>query len=284
MIVQHMGGHPADGPELAAAAGLPVSAVIEDAAHGLGAELRGTRLGGASRAACFSFYATKNLPIGEGGAIATDDDELAEYVRTARLHGLSRDAWRRYLPGGSWRYDVAEPGVKANITDVQAAIGLAQLAVLPRWQERRTELAARYDAALAGLPGLGLPVRPAEGRHAWHLYQVRLTSAGGISRDAVVDALTSRGIGTSVHFIPVHQLSAYGRILGPEECRSVPVTDQIAEEVLSLPMYPALADADVTRVAEALGEVIGSGAPARKGTANEGGEHAELARLAIAQP
>ncbi|HEX5297734.1 MAG TPA: DegT/DnrJ/EryC1/StrS aminotransferase family protein [Streptosporangiaceae bacterium] len=285
MIVQHMAGHPADVPELAAAAGLPVSAVIEDAAHGLGAELRGTRLGGgASRAACFSFYATKNLPIGEGGAIATDDDELAGYVRTIRLHGLSRDAWRRYLPGGSWRYDVAEPGLKANITDIQAAIGLAQLTMLPRWQERRTELAAGYDAALAGLPGLGLPVRPGNGRHAWHLYQVRVTSACGISRDAVIDALTSRGIGTSVHFIPVHQLSAYGRILGPEECRSVPVTDQVGQEVLSLPMYPALADADVTRVAEALREVVSSVTAARNDTSNEGGEDAELAGFAVAQP
>jgi dTDP-4-amino-4,6-dideoxygalactose transaminase len=285
MIVQHMAGHPADVPELAAAAGLPVSAVIEDAAHGLGAELHGTRLGGgASRAACFSFYATKNLPIGEGGAIATDDDELAGYVRTIRLHGLSRDAWRRYLPGGSWRYDVAEPGLKANITDIQAAIGLAQLTMLPRWQERRTELAAGYDAALAGLPGLGLPVRPANGRHAWHLYQVRVTSACGISRDAVIDALTSRGIGTSVHFIPVHQLSAYGRILGPEECRSVPVTDQVGQEVLSLPMYPTLADADVTRVAEALREVVSSVTAARNVTSNEGGEDAELAGFAVAQP
>jgi perosamine synthetase len=284
MIVQHMAGHPADVPALAAAAGLPASAVIEDAAHGLGAELHGTRLGGASHAACFSFYATKNLPVGEGGAIATDDDELAGYVRTARLHGLSRDAWRRYLPGGSWRYDVAEPGLKANITDIQAAIGLAQLTMLPRWQERRTQLAARYDAALAGQPGLGRPARPASGRHAWHLYQVRVTSAGGISRDAVIDALTSRGIGTSVHFIPVHQLSAYRRILGPEECRSVPVTDQIAQEVLSLPMYPALADADVVRVAEALCEVVGPGTAARKGTSNKGGEHAELSGLAVAQP
>jgi perosamine synthetase len=279
MIVQHMAGHPADVPELAAAAGLPVSAVIEDAAHGLGAELHGTRLGGASRAACFSFYATKNLPIGEGGAIATDDDELDEYVRTARLHGLSRDAWRRYLPGGSWRYDVAEPGLKANMTDVQAAIGVEQLVMLPRWQERRTQLAAQYDAALAGVPGLALPSRPADGRHAWHLYQVRVTGACGISRDAVIDALTDRAIGTSVHFIPVHQLSGYRRVLGPEECRSVPVTDQIAQELLSLPMYPALADADVTRVAGALREVIGPGAVTREGTLSEGGEHGELAGL-----
>jgi dTDP-4-amino-4,6-dideoxygalactose transaminase len=234
-------------------------------------------VGGASRAACFSFYATKNLPIGEGGAIATDDEELAAYVRTIRLHGLSRDAWRRYLPGGSWRYDVAEPGLKANITDIQAAIGLAQLTMLPRWQERRAQLAAQYDAALADVPGLRLPTRPAEGRHAWHLYQVRLTSTCGISRDAMIDELTRCEIGTSVHFIPVHQLSAYRRVLGSEECQSVPVTDQIATEVLSLPMYPTLAGADVTRVAEALREAVGSGAAAREGTSNEGGEHAQLA-------
>ena len=279
MIVQHMAGHPADVAELAAAAGLPASAVIEDAAHGLGAELRGTMVGGDSHAACFSFYATKNLPIGEGGAIATDDEELAAYARTARLHGLSRDAWRRYLPGGGWRYDVAEPGLKANITDIQAAIGLAQLTVLPQWQERRAQLAAQYDTALAGVPGLGLPTRPAGGLHAWHLYQVRMTSACSTSRDAVIDALSRREIGTSVHFIPVHQLSAYRRVLGPEECQSVPVTDQIATEVLSLPMYPALAEADVIRVAEALREAVGSGAAAREGTSNEGGEHAQLAGL-----
>ena len=253
--------------------------MVEDAAHGLGAELHGTRLGGASRAACFSFYATKNLPIGEGGAIATDDDELAAYMRTARLHGLSRDAWRRYLPGGSWRYDVAEPGLKANITDLQAAIGLAQLAMLP-------PLAGTPDAARRAVrrgPGRRArtrpAARPADGRHAWHLYQVRVTSACGISRDAVIDALTRSAIGTSVHFIPVHQLSGYRRVLGPEECRSVPVTDQIADEVLSLPMYPALTDADVIRVAVALREAVGSGAVAREGTSNEGGEHAELAGL-----
>ncbi len=284
MIVQHMAGHPADVAELAAAAGLPANAVIEDAAHGLGAELRGVKVGGGSRAACFSFYATKNLPIGEGGAIATDDDELAGYVRTSRLHGLSRDAWRRYLPGGSWRYDVTEPGFKANITDIQAAIGLAQLGMLPRWQERRAELADRYDAALADVPGLGRPARPTEGRHAWHLYQVRVTPRCGISRDAVIDALASRGIGTSVHFIPVHQLSAYRRILGPEECRSVPVTDQIAHEVLSLPMYPALADTGLSRVAMTLREVVCPGAEAREGTSIEGGEHAELATLTAAKP
>ena len=130
MVIQHMAGDPADVAELAAAAGLPAGRIVEDAAHGIGAELRGVPLGGMSHAACFSFYATKNLPIGEGGEIATDDDELAAQARAMRLHGMSHDAWRRYLPGASWRYDVAEPGLKANMTDVQAAIGRAQLACL----------------------------------------------------------------------------------------------------------------------------------------------------------
>jgi dTDP-4-amino-4,6-dideoxygalactose transaminase len=252
MIVQHMAGHPADVTALASAAGLAPSAVIEDAAHGLGGQDREGPVGAVSQAACLSFYATKNLPIGEGGAVATCDDRLADYLRSARLHGLSKDAWRRYLPGGSWRYDVTDPGMKANITDLQAAIGRAQLRHLPAWQARREELAARYDAALAGLPGLTLPRRPAHGRHAWHLYQVRVGPAYRLSRDLLIEELTRRGIGTSVHFIPVHKLSAFAAALGTQECGSVPVTDQIAEEILSLPMYPALTDDDVDRVAEAL--------------------------------
>ncbi len=257
MVVQHMAGHPADVAELADAAGLDADRVVEDAAHGLGAEIHGAPVGATSHAACFSFYATKNLPIGEGGAIATNDDEFAAYACTARLHGLSRDAWRRYLPGGSWRYDVTEPGLKANISDIQAAIGRAQLAHLPAWQTRREQLAARYDAALADVTGLGLPTRPARGRHAWHLYQVRVRPEYGLSRDLAIDALTSQGIGTSVHFIPVHQLSGFSQALGTEECRSVPVTDRVAEEILSLPMYPALAYGDVSRVADAMQTLAG---------------------------
>jgi dTDP-4-amino-4,6-dideoxygalactose transaminase len=254
MIVQHMGGYPADVKELADAARLPESRVIEDAAHGLGAEVRGAPLGSTSHAACFSFYATKNLPIGEGGAVATSDDELAAYLRAARLHGMSRDAWRRYLPGGSWRYDVLEPGLKANMTDVQAAIGRAQLTHLAAWQARREHLAGRYDAALGGLAGFGLPRQPPYGRHARHLYQVRVGPPFGLSRDALIGALGDRGIGTSVHFIPVHHLSGFRAVLGPDECGSVPVTDLLAGELLSLPMYPALAEDDVARVAAAITE------------------------------
>lgn len=255
MVVQHMAGHPADVALLAEAAGLPAGRVVEDAAHGLGAELRGVRVGERSAAACFSFYATKNLPIGEGGAIATCDADLAAELRTARLHGMSRDAWRRYLPGGGWRYDVVEPGMKANFTDIQAAIGRAQLGRLPAWQEHRERLADRYDAELAGVEGLGLPVRPDGGRHAWHLYQVRVGPAFGRTRDAVAERLGQLGVGTSVHFIPVHRLTGFRQLLGPEECDSVPVTDRVAAEVLSLPMHTALTESDVARVAAAVREI-----------------------------
>ncbi|MFL6074063.1 MAG: DegT/DnrJ/EryC1/StrS family aminotransferase [Mycobacteriales bacterium] len=244
MVVTHLGGTPADVPALAAAAGLPPSRVVEDAAHGPGGDLTGA----GAQAACFSFYATKNLPIGEGGAVATTDGDLAGWLRSARLHGMSRDAWRRYLPGGSWRYDVPEIGFKANLTDLQAAIGRAQLAALPEWQARRAAIAARYDAALAEGVATGLVRLPR--RHpgsAWHLYQVRVPH-----RDAVIERLTAAGIGTSVHFIPVHQLTAYAELLGPDAAGAVPVTERVAEELLSLPLYPALTDHQIDMVATAL--------------------------------
>jgi dTDP-4-amino-4,6-dideoxygalactose transaminase len=165
---------------------------------------------------------------------------------------MSRDAWRRYLPGGTWRYDVPEVGFKANLTDLQAAMGREQLRALPAWQERRVELVARYDAALADVVKAGAlrqPSRP-DG-HALHLYQVRVGR-----RDEVVAALSEAGIGTSVHFIPVHQFTAYAELLGPEECASVPVTDRVAEEMLSLPLYPDLTDSDVDLVAGRLTDLI----------------------------
>jgi dTDP-4-amino-4,6-dideoxygalactose transaminase len=229
MVVCHLGGYPVDVAALAAAAGLHRSRVVEDAAHGPGGDVTGQR----SVAACFSFYATKNLPVGEGGAVATDDPEVAAWLRSARLHGMSRDAWRRYLPGGSWRYDVPEIGLKANLTDLQAAIARAQLPALAGWQARRAQLVAQYDAALATL--VTLPARHAG--HAWHLYQLRVRG-----RDAVAARLSDAQVGTSVHFIPVHQFSGFAALLGPAECREVPVTDRVAEELLSLPLYPALTD------------------------------------------
>ncbi|NKZ06975.1 DegT/DnrJ/EryC1/StrS aminotransferase family protein [Actinomadura latina] len=252
MIVQNQGGYPVDVAALAEAAGLDRTRVIEDAAHGPGAARGGRNVGSESFAACFSFYATKNMPIGEGGAVASSDQDFADRVRAMRMHGMSKDSWKRYLPGGSWRYDVKTVGLKANMTDVQAAIGRAQLAALPRWQEQRAAIVARYDEALRDLPGLVLPQRNLDGvRHAWHLYQVRVRD-----RDAISGELEAAGVATSVHFIPANQMTAYREILGAEECARVPVTDRVGEELLSLPLYPGLTDDGVERVVAALTEAL----------------------------
>ena len=253
MVIQHMAGYPVDGAELAEAAGIPNGNVVEDAAHGLGATVGGRPVGSFSRAGCFSFYATKNLPIGEGGAITTTDGDLAERWRRMRLHGMSGDAWRRYHRSGTWRYTVEEAGMKANFTDLQAAIGREQLRRLPAWQQRRAAIAARYDAQLAGIEGLELPPRPEADAHAWHLYIVRIHPRPfGIDRDTAAERLAEAGIGTSVHFIPVHHLPYFRNLLGLEACGELSAADQIFPRLLSLPMFPGLTDSDVDRVCEAL--------------------------------
>lgn len=252
MVLVHWAGDPVDTAALAAAAGLPPDRVVEDAAHALGTEVVGRRVGSGA-AVCFSFYATKNLPIGEGGMVTTDDPDRAAWMRRARLHGMSQDAWRRYLPGGSWRYDVEEAGLKANLSDVQAAIGRAQLGALPGWQDRRAQLAARYDARLLDVSGLQLPHRPhvTEGRHAWHLYAVQVT--GRVPRDVVAAALAARGIGTSVHFIPVHRLTHFAPLV---PAAGLPGADLMFERLLSLPLYPRLDATQVDDVTSALAETL----------------------------
>ena len=244
MVVMHMAGFPAPVEELADAAGLPLTRVIEDAAHGLGASVGSRHVGTISAATCFSFYATKNLPIGEGGMITTADPEIEADVRRARLHGMSRDAWKRYLPGSGWRYEVGMPGLKANMTDVQAAIGRAHLDHLPLWQAHRRVLADRYDRLLADLPGIRRPARPVEGRHAWHLYVIRVGREYGRDRDALSAALAERGIDCSVHFIPTHHHPYFSHLLRQQ----LPGADQAFAEILSLPLYPSLPLEDVDRV------------------------------------
>ncbi|MHC3467686.1 DegT/DnrJ/EryC1/StrS family aminotransferase [Streptomyces sp. 7R007] len=251
MMVLHYAGAPAPVAELARAARLPLTHVVEDAAHALGTRVGDRPVGGLSRASCFSFYATKNLPIGEGGMVTTDDPRLADRVRRTRLHGMSADAWRRNLPGGSWRYTVEEAGLKANMTDVQAAIGRAQLRHLDAWQRRRRTLADRYTAALATVPGLR-PLQPAApGRHAHHLYVVRVLDEYGVSRDDLADKLAAAGIGTSVHFTPLHRLP-YLRERSLVPPGGLPGADRLHAQLLSLPLYPDLTEQAVDRVCEEL--------------------------------
>jgi FlaA1/EpsC-like NDP-sugar epimerase/dTDP-4-amino-4,6-dideoxygalactose transaminase len=261
MTVLHYAGAPAPVAELARAARLPLTHVIEDAAHALGTTVGEQPVGSLSRATCFSFYATKNLPIGEGGMVTTDDPELAEQVRRTRLHGMSADAWRRHLPGGNWRYTVEEAGLKANMTDVQAAIGRAQLRHLDDWQRRRDALAGRYAAGLADIPGLGTLDPPTRGRHARHLYVVRVLDTYGMSRDELVERLAEQGIGTSVHFIPLHHMP-YVRDHAIIPPGGLPGADTLFPQLLSLPLYPDLTERAVDRVCAQLARHAPRTAPA----------------------
>ncbi|HVD16441.1 MAG TPA: DegT/DnrJ/EryC1/StrS aminotransferase family protein [Actinomycetota bacterium] len=257
MLVLHFAGAPAPVAELAAAAGLPLDRVVEDAAHAVGGWVGEQQVGTISAATCFSFYATKNLPIGEGGMLTTADSGLADWARTARLHGMSRDAWKRYLPGANWRYRVELDGLKANLTDVQAAIGRAHLRHLGAWQERRGELAERYDKQLAEVPGVAAPWRPVpeQGRHAWHLYVIRVGPEHGLGRDGLIAELARRGIDCSVHFIPLHHQPWFQERWAEALTGGFPVADTVFSEILSLPLYPRLADGDVDRVCEAIADL-----------------------------
>ena len=258
LVVVHLAGLPTDVTALAAAAGVDLDHVVEDAAHALGTLVDDAAVGTISRATCFSFYATKNLAIGEGGMVTTNDPDIADRIRQTRLHGMSADAWRRYLPGGGWRYDVAVDGLKANMTDVQAAIGRAQLRRFDADQARRAAVADRYDEALADVPGIRRPPRPATGRHAWHLYVVRVEPEYGVTRDELIGLLRRRGVGTSVHFIPLHRLTWFGRhcVVPPGGMAGA---DRVFEQILSLPLDAVISDAEVAVVCTALAETTQRG-------------------------
>lgn len=226
-------------------------AVIEDAAHGAGTLDRGQWPGARSDAAVYSFYATKNLTTGEGGMLVTNDASLAERVRLLSLHGMSRDAWQRYSNGGSWRYDVLEPGYKYNMSDVLASIGLVQLERLATLQARRAELAALYYAGLADLSGVRCqpPCEHPRDRHSWCMFAVAVNpTIAGVGRDELIERLRRRNIGTSVHYIPTHAFTAYRHL----PVAPLPNTDAIARQILSLPLYPEMTDSDAIDVLEAL--------------------------------
>lgn len=254
----HYAGFGADVPALREVA--PQVRFLEDAAHALPASVGGVPVGRLGDAAALSFYATKTMTTGgEGGMLLTDDDEVAARARVMRLHGISSDAWNRYGAGGSWAYEVVEAGFKDNMTDLAAAIGLVQLERLDEMADARAAIAARYDAAFADSPLLELPARRSGDQHSWHLYVVRLNlDELSMSRAGVVEALAAEGIGTSVHFIPLHlhrhYQDRYGYVRG-----DFPAAEALFERSISLPIWPDMTDAQVDRVAGTMLEILGRG-------------------------
>ncbi len=231
----HLAGRPVDMDRLNAIRDRYGLVVIEDAAHAIGTEWKGRRIGGHGNLAAYSFYVTKNITTVEGGALATDDPEIADAVERLALHGLSLGAWKRYSDAGFKHYEVEEPGFKYNMTDLQAALGIHQLPRLDDWIDRREELWERYDFLLDDLP-LSLPATPAQAtRHARHLYQVLLDPEAPLSRDELLDYLVSRRIGTGVHYRGVH-LHPYYRERYHLQPHDLPIATDISERTISLPL------------------------------------------------
>lgn len=251
VIPVHLYGQMADVHALQAVALRHDLAMIEDGAHCVEGRRDGARPGQVGRAACFSFYATKNLTCGEGGAIATNDRELAAHLRRLRLHGIDRDAADRY--GARYRHwDQLELGYKANLTDLQAAMLRTQLPVLEARRARREQLCDRYDQGLAGLAGVRAP-RLADGVvSARHLYPIEVDPA---RRDDVLAALGDRGIGVAVNFRPIHLMRWYRERFGTREGQ-FPNAERLGASTISLPLYPALTEAEQDYVIAAVREVI----------------------------
>jgi perosamine synthetase len=256
IIPVHLGGEPCRMNELLQLAEKHQLAVIEDAAHALPAEYHGRKIGSISPLTAFSFYATKTLTTGEGGMLTTDNEGFARRAEMMRLHGISHDAWKRYTREGSWYYEVQEAGFKYNMSDLQAALGLCQLKAVERFRDVREVDVARYRELLGDLDEIELPPAPGDGaRHAWHLFIIRLRLEKlAIGRNEFIEELAKAGIGTSVHFIPLHLQPYYARTLG---CRpgDYPNAERTYERSISLPIYPALQPAELERVAAAVRSV-----------------------------
>jgi len=252
----HFAGRPIDMDALAEFRDKHGLLVIEDAAHAIGAKWHGRQIGSFGNVTAFSFYVTKNVTTIEGGALVTEDPEIASEVERLALHGLSLGAWQRFSDAGFRHYEVVRPGYKYNMTDVQAALGLHQLPRLDQWIERRAELWERYDRLLAGLPLETPPPAEPDTRHARHLYQVLLDPEARYSRDELLDALTARKIGTGVHYRGVHLHPFYRDKYGLKPS-DFPVASSISERTISLPLSPKVTESDQDDVVSALRELVG---------------------------
>jgi dTDP-4-amino-4,6-dideoxygalactose transaminase len=256
IVPVHLAGAPCEMDALLELASRYDLKIVEDAAHALPTRYKGRLVGSIGDLTVFSFYAVKNLTTGEGGMITTDSDHYANLLRTRRLHGISRDAWRRYSAEGAWYYEVEYPGFKYNMTDLNAALGLQQLAKLDMFHAVRTYYANLYNLGLSDLPELTLPEVAGNANHAWHLYIIHLhLDRLSIDRDRFVDLLRKDDIATSVHFIPLHLHPYYRDTFGyaPED---FPHALAAYQGAISLPLYPRMSEADVWDVIRAVRRIV----------------------------
>lgn len=256
IVPVHYGGRPCDMDRLVRLARRRDLAVIEDAAHALPARYRGRMIGSIGDVTCFSFYANKTMTTGEGGMATTDRGELAERMRVMALHGISKDAWKRFSAEGSWYYEIQAPGYKYNMTDMAASLGIHQLRKCELFLVERRRCADLYCQGLEDVPEIETPTRPSEGQHAWHLYPIRLNEQRlRVSRAGFIRALAAAGIGTSVHYMPLHMHPLYRRMYGHQP-GDLPVARSLYRRIVSLPIYPGLGDEDVWHVIRTIRTIV----------------------------
>jgi UDP-4-amino-4-deoxy-L-arabinose-oxoglutarate aminotransferase len=256
IIPVHFAGAPVDMDKILSIAKKCGLFVIEDAAHGLGAHYKGVHVGGFGQSAIFSFHPLKNITTGEGGMITHDDDHLENRLRLLRFHGIERDAWKRYGKGGNPGYDIKTPGFKYNLTDIQAALGLAQVARLKELNSRRRRLVDLYKKGLEGVEGLELPGVPAyPHNHAWHLFVIKVTS---MDRERFMQRLSEYQIGYGIHFPAGHRLS-YIQERYKIKKGELKETERASTRLVSLPLFPDMKQEDVSYVCEAVREILRNG-------------------------
>lgn len=257
IIPVHFGGLSVDMEKLLAISRKHSLHVVEDAAHALPTTSQGKLIGTLdSDAAVFSFYANKTMTTGEGGMLVTRNPEIAKRARVMRLHGISRDAFDRFTSKvPSWFYEIIAPGYKYNMTDIAASLGIHQLKKVRAFQKRREEIAQLYEQLLSDLP-LILPSKPVDGdMHSWHLYVVRLDDSVKMKRDVFIEHMFAAGIGTSVHYTPLH-LQPYWRDTYNLTAEMFPVSQFAYERMASLPIYTRMTDADVKHVCNEIKKIL----------------------------
>lgn len=257
IIPVHYAGQACDMDRIMAIAKKHNLHIVEDAAHSIGVTYKGKQIGTFGISTSFSFYVTKNVTTAEGGVVTTNDDAIADRIRILTLHGISRDAWKRYTAEGTWYYEVTEPGFKCNLTDLAAAVGIPQMKRIDWFYQRRAELADMLTNGLKDLPGISTPKTRPDTSNIWHLYVIEVDEQQtGISRDKMIDELKKLNIGTSVHFIPLHRHPAYKPYNVSSE--KFPVAEDIFQRIISLPLYPKMSNQDVQDVIDAIRDVLAS--------------------------
>lgn len=253
IIPVHFAGLPVDLDLLYEIANKHGLRVLEDAAHAMGTEYKGKRIGSFGDTQVFSFHPNKNMTTGEGGCVITRDQDMADQIARLRFHGIDRQAWNRYGKSGTQDYEIVLPGYKSNMMDIQAAIGIHQLKELTGFITRRNELAGRYQEALADWKQWTLPTSPAyEHLHSWHIYTPLLNEdVAGMTRDAFMQAMKEKNIGTGLHYRAVHLYPYYRQAFG-FKLGDFPQAEDVCERIVSLPLFPSMTDADHDRVLDVM--------------------------------